>query len=66
MTTHEFAKQLLELPELPIVVPRVVEYEDDPDDSIAEPKIAVVDGEDNGAPCKVALITYTDELERLP
>jgi hypothetical protein len=29
MTSHQFAKQLLEGPDLPILVPRVVEYDDE-------------------------------------
>lgn len=59
MTTHEFANQLLAGPDLEVAVPKVIEYDDDPDDSCADPVIAITDAQENGQSCKVALITYS-------
>lgn len=57
MTTHEFAKQLLAGPDLLVIVPKVIEYEDDPDDSWADPVITI-EGPDLDDKLKVAMISY--------
>lgn len=58
MTTHEFAKQLLAGPDMDVAVPKVIQYDDDPDDSCADPVIDIVDAHNMGELCKVALISY--------
>lgn len=59
MTTHELAKQLLDGPNIGVVVPRVIEYDDNPDDSCADPVISIIDAHENGVPVKVAMISYS-------
>lgn len=59
MTTHEFAKRLLAGPEIEVVVPKVLEYEFDPDDAFCDPVLTLVEAREKGRKCKVALITYS-------
>ena len=66
MTTREFAKQLLSMPNLPIAVPKVIEYEDNPDDSCADPIVSIVDAHENGTPRKIALISYAANTQAEP
>jgi hypothetical protein len=58
MTTHQFAKQLLAGHDIEVAVPKVKEYDDNPDDSTADPVVVIVEGHENGTPCKIALISY--------
>lgn len=59
MTTHELAKQLLGGPDIGVVVPKVIEYDDDPDDSCADPVVSITDAYENGVQVKVAIISYS-------
>lgn len=64
MTTHEFAEILLKLPNIGIVVPKVIEYDDNPDDSCADPVINITAGRDeNENMCNIAVITYEKALD---
>jgi hypothetical protein len=64
MTAHQFAKQLLEGPDLPIFVPAVVEY-DDSDESAKTPIVTKIRGErtDNDEPCDLLMISYLANTE---
>jgi hypothetical protein len=44
MTAHAFARQLLAGPDLPIFVPKVVEYSDDDEDCVADPLVTEEEG----------------------
>lgn len=59
MTAHQFAKKLLEGPDLPIFVPAVVEY-DDSDESVRTPIVTKIRGErtDTDEPCDLLMISY--------
>lgn len=59
MTTHELARQLLAGPDIGVAVPKVLEYDDDPDGSCADPVVSITDAHENGAPVKVAMISYS-------
>ena len=59
MTSHQFAKELLGGPDLPIFVPAVLEY-DDSDESARTPLITPIRGErtDNDEQCNLLMISY--------
>jgi hypothetical protein len=59
MTAHQFAKQLLEGPDLPIFVPAVIEY-DDSDESARTPLVTKIRGEstDTDELCDLLMISY--------
>lgn len=63
MTAHEFARKLLEGPDLLIVTPRVVEYSDDEEDNMRTPVANVEEGTDPDtfAPVKFIMISYLDK-----
>lgn len=57
MTTHKFAKLLLALGDVPIVIPRVLQYDEDADGNIGEaPVVSYCKRESDGA--VVALLTH--------
>ena len=57
MTSHEFARQLLEGPDLPIITPKVKEYDDSGE--LMDPLFAQVDGvDDDGNPAPVLILDY--------
>lgn len=62
MTTHEFAHQLLEGPNIPIVIPKVLQFATNEDDNLADPEIyiALVALDANDPTCEVeaAIISY--------
>lgn len=59
MTTHEFAKKLLDGPNIPIYVPKVVSY-DDSEECFEDPIISITPGQssDEGSLQDVAVISY--------
>jgi hypothetical protein len=58
MTAHDFARQLLSGPDLPILVPKVREYDDDEDNCCADPFIVEDDGKNRitGDHCRILII----------
>jgi len=61
MTTHEFAKQLLDGPDIVILVPKCLEYDDNPDGSCANPLIAWIQVQTDGVTHDAALISYSSD-----
>lgn len=59
MTSHELARQLLNGPDLPIVVPKVKEYSEDEEDCCAEPNVRPCEGRDESdLPSEMLVISY--------
>lgn len=59
-TAHQFARELLAGPDLPLVHPIVSEYADDAEHS-GEPVATEEDGEDGeGNPIKLLILSYTE------
>ena len=63
MTSHQFAKLLLEQPDMPILVPKVKEYSDDEDDCCAAPSVWKNVGYSNetDSPVDVLVISYRED-----
>lgn len=58
MTAHEFARKLLDGPDLPIVVPKVVEYSDNEEDNCRPSAVSETDGIDHTEqPMRILIIT---------
>lgn len=61
MRSHDFAMKLLEGPDLPILIPKVIEW-DDSDDCCAHPVVTKEEGRLTATdePCDVLIISYQD------
>lgn len=60
MTSHEFARQLLAGPDLPIVTPRVLMHDDEEDSCSMVPRVDEEQGEDaEGNPKRVLVLGYS-------
>jgi hypothetical protein len=58
-TAHQFARELLAGPDLPIIHPIVLEYADDAEHS-GDPVVSIQDGEDGeGNSIKLLVLSYT-------
>lgn len=61
-TSHGFARQLLEGPDLPILIQKVIEW-DDSEDCCAIPVVSQTKGEETatGEECDVLIISYRED-----
>lgn len=61
MRSHDFAMKLLEGPDLPILIPKVIEW-DDSDDCCAHPVVTKEEGRITATdePCDVLIISYQE------